>query len=249
MVVAPILSLLVVAFLSLLLIQIGARALRFTGLDPDVALLQSQSAFTGTGWTTAEAELVMRHPLRRRIIRHLMLVGALGVPSVIATVVVLAMSIVQAERTPKAGLISIPVTAAGLVVIWVLLHSRPVEALIDWGIRLSLRKVGHINPVDYAQMLRVHAGFSVGELIAEPGNPIVGRRLQESRPADKGVLILGIERASGAWIGAPDKDTRIETGDKLIVYGRDDALERASDLLQTEIARTTDGASQPRTER
>mgnify|MGYP001318633518 CR=1 FL=1 len=244
MVVAPILSLLLVAFISLLLIQIGARALRFTGLDPDVAILQSQSAFTGTGFTTAEAELVMRHPLRRRIIRHLMLVGALGVPSVIATFVVLAISIQQSEKGPAAGLISVPLTAAGLVLIWLLLHSKPAEAAIDWGIRLSLRKVGHINPVDYAQILRVHAGYSVGELIAEPDNPIVGLRLQQSRPGDKGILILGIERTNGDWIGAPDKDTRIQSGDKLIVYGRDEALLRAAALLEA-----GDGASREDPER
>lgn len=228
MILAPILSLLVVAFVSLLLIQVGARALRYTGLDPEVALLQSQSAFTGTGWTTAEAELVMNHPLRRRIIRHLMLVGSLGVPSIIATVVVLAMSIVQADNGRAAGAISLPAVAVGLVLIWLLLHSRPAEAAIDWTIRLSLRRVGHIHPVDYAQMLRVHAGYSVGELIVEPDNPIAGKRLQESRPADRGVLILGVERAGGEWVGGPNKDTVVEAGDKLIVYGRDETLARAS---------------------
>ena len=248
MVVAPILSLLLVAFISLLLIQIGARALRFTGLDPDVAILQSQSAFTGTGFTTSEAELVMRHPLRRRIIRHLMLVGALGVPSVIATFVVLGMSIYQSEKG-TAGLMSVPAAVVGLIVIWLLLHSKPAEAAIDWGIRLSLRKVGHINPVDYAQMLRVHAGYSVGELIAEPENPIVGLRLQESRPGDKGILILGIERTNGDWIGAPNKDTRIESGDKLIVYGRDEALLRVAELLDASGAPSDGGASAEAPER
>ncbi|MGP1310791.1 MAG: TrkA C-terminal domain-containing protein [Phycisphaerales bacterium] len=224
MVIAPVISLLLVAFVSLLLIQIGARALRYTGLDPDVALLQAQSAFTGTGWTTAEAELVMNHPLRRRIIRHLMLVGALGVPSIIATVVVLAMSIAQSERSATTNLLSIPSAVAGLIIIWLVLHSKPFEMLIDWGIRLSLRHVGRITPVDYAQMLRVHAGYSVGEWIVEHESPLLGKRLQETRPGDRGVLILGVERASGEWVGAPDKDTVVRAGDTLTVYGRDDAI-------------------------
>jgi hypothetical protein len=232
MIFAPVISLLLVVFVSLLLMQIGARALRYTGLDEEVALLQVQSAFTGSGFTTAESELVINHPLRRRIIRHMMLVGCLGVPSLIASLMVVVLSIVREEERFITSALSIPIAIVGLVLIWFLLHSRPAERAIDWGIRLSLRKVGHIHPVDYAQMLRVHTGYSVGELIVEPGNPIAGRRLDDSRPADSGLLILGIERTNGEWVGAPHRDTIIELGDKLIVYGRDAMLERANGPVQ-----------------
>jgi hypothetical protein len=232
MIFAPVISLLLVVFVSLLLIQIGARALRYTGLDEDVSLLQSQSAFTGSGFTTSESELVINHPLRRRIIRHLMLVGCLGVPSLIAALMVVVLSIVREDEQFATSALSIPIAIVGLVLIWIGLHSRPAERVIDWGIRLSLRKVGHIHPVDYAQMLRVHTGYSVGELIIEPGNPIASKRLDVSRPADFGLLILGIERTNGEWIGTPHKDTVIELGDKLIVYGRDEVLEKAAELVQ-----------------
>ncbi len=232
MIFAPVISLLLVVFVSLLLMQIGARALRYTGLDGEVAALQSQSAFTGCGFTTSESELVINHPMRRRIIRHMMLVGCLGVPSLIASLMVVVLSIVREEERFITSTLSIPIAIVGLALIWFVLHSRPAERAIDWGIRVSLRKVGHIHPVDYAQMLRVHTGYSVGELIVEPGNPIAGKRLDDSRPADSGLLILGLERANGEWIGAPHKDTIVELGDKLIVYGRDDLLERAAESVR-----------------
>ncbi len=232
MIFAPVISLLLVVFVSLLMIQIGARALRFTGLDDEVALFQSQSAFTGCGFTTAESELVINHPLRRRITRHMMLVGCLGIPSVIATMMVLVLSIVREEERFLTSALSVPIAALGLALIWFALHSRPVERLIDWGIRASLRKVGDINPVDYAEMLRVHTGYSVGELIVEPDHPIANKPLSESRPADTGLLILGLERTHGEWIGAPNKDTVIEPGDKLIVYGRDERLRQASEAAE-----------------
>ncbi len=226
---APVLSLLLVVFVSLLMIQIGARALRYTGLDDEVALLQSQSAFTGCGFTTSESELVITHPLRRRIVRHMMLVGCLGIPSVIATMMVVVLSIVREEERFMTSALSVPIGVVGLVLIWFGLHSKPAERIIDWGIRMSLRKVGHINPVDYAQMLRVHTGYSVGEFIVEPDHSIANKRLGETRPADSGLLVLGIERVNGEWIGAPDKDTVIKPGDKLIVYGRDERLHAASE--------------------
>ncbi len=39
-----------------------------TGLSWDAASFQSYSAFFGVGFTTREAELVVNHPIRRRII-------------------------------------------------------------------------------------------------------------------------------------------------------------------------------------
>ncbi|MDZ4851234.1 MAG: hypothetical protein SGI77_18250 [Pirellulaceae bacterium] len=45
------------------------------------------SAFFGVGFTTREAELVVNHPVRRRIIRDLILAGNIGLTSSLATLV------------------------------------------------------------------------------------------------------------------------------------------------------------------
>ena len=52
------------------------------------ALFQALSAFSGTGFTTPEAESIVNHPARRRITMLLMIVGTAG----IATVIVSSMS-------------------------------------------------------------------------------------------------------------------------------------------------------------
>jgi Trk K+ transport system NAD-binding subunit len=38
---------------------------------------------------------------------------------------------------------------------------------------------------------------------------------------DQGVLVLGIYRPDGEFVGAPNKDTRVEEQDILLVYGKD----------------------------
>ena len=61
-------SLLLVLGTSVILIRVAAVALESTGLSRDAARFQARSAFTGVGFTTAEAENVVVHPIRRRIV-------------------------------------------------------------------------------------------------------------------------------------------------------------------------------------
>ncbi|MCB1064424.1 MAG: potassium transporter TrkA, partial [Verrucomicrobiae bacterium] len=63
---------------SLVIVRVGSTALMMTGLSWDTASFQSYSAFFGVGFTTKEAELVVDHPIRRRIIRDLILAGNVG---------------------------------------------------------------------------------------------------------------------------------------------------------------------------
>lgn len=60
----------IIAAVSTIVVRIGATALMRSGLSCDTASFQSYSAFFGVGFTTREAEMVVNHPLRRRIIRH-----------------------------------------------------------------------------------------------------------------------------------------------------------------------------------
>ena len=83
-----IIALLVITLVSLLVVRIGATALMMTGISWDTASFQSYSAFFGVGFTTREAEMVVNHPVRRRIIRDLILAGNIGLTSVLATLVV-----------------------------------------------------------------------------------------------------------------------------------------------------------------
>ena len=73
------------------IIGLGSLVLEATGLDRRRARFQVLSAFTGTGFTTSEAEAVIRHPQRRRIISTLMVVGNLGILSLLGALVVLLM--------------------------------------------------------------------------------------------------------------------------------------------------------------
>ena len=72
-------------FVSLLVVRAGAIALMLTGMNLDRAKFQSLSAFSGTGFTTREPELVVNYSARRKIISVLMIAGHAGIVTVIIT--------------------------------------------------------------------------------------------------------------------------------------------------------------------
>lgn len=70
-----VLSLLLVATLFVTAARVATIALVGTGMATDVASFQARSALMGVGYTTTEAEDVINHPVRRRIILWLMTFG------------------------------------------------------------------------------------------------------------------------------------------------------------------------------
>lgn len=80
-------GLLTIIIISIVLVRIGTTALELTGISPDVASFQAQSAFYGVGFTTSESESIVTHAIRRKIVGVLILVGSVGFTSSVATLV------------------------------------------------------------------------------------------------------------------------------------------------------------------
>lgn len=70
----------VIITLSILVTRVAtvALTLTLTGLSRESAKFQARSAFSGAGFTTTESEDVVNHPIRRRVIMSLMLIGNAG---------------------------------------------------------------------------------------------------------------------------------------------------------------------------
>lgn len=92
-------SLLVTLTLSLLVTRAAAMAFMLTGLSREAARFQARSAFSGVGYTTSESESIVNHPVRRQIVMGLMLLGNIGVATVVATTMVSFIDIQKNEQT------------------------------------------------------------------------------------------------------------------------------------------------------
>ena len=82
------LALVVIVLFALLIVRFGSSVVQLTGMSQPIAQFQAASAFFGVGFTTKEAELVVDHPVRRRIILHLIVMGNIGLTSALATLLV-----------------------------------------------------------------------------------------------------------------------------------------------------------------
>lgn len=216
-----IITLIVIALFSWLAIKVATTALMMTGLSFDTASFQSYSAFFGVGFTTKEAELVVNHPVRRRIIRDLILVGNIGLTSALATMVA---TFVQGNNSLESLLI-ILVAAASALAISYLGRFRLLRKTLDKWISYSLTQAGLVRALDYELLLRVEHGYVVSEYLIETNNPLVGKSLRESRPWDAGVIVLAIRRNDELLPGIPGPTQIIAAGDVLVLYGQEkDAL-------------------------
>jgi hypothetical protein len=67
-------------------LEISITILTITGLDHKVARFQVVSMLTSTGFTTKESELILRHPVRRKIAVFLILFGVFSLAVFISTI-------------------------------------------------------------------------------------------------------------------------------------------------------------------
>ncbi|HVM02127.1 MAG TPA: TrkA C-terminal domain-containing protein [Acidimicrobiales bacterium] len=215
-----IILLLVVAMLSLLITRIATIALTATGMSQPSARFQARSALTGVGFTTTESEAVVSHPARRRIIMALMLAGSAGLATSIAGI--LAGVVGAADATSR--LARAAVLIGGLVLIYAASTSSRVDRFLSRVIGRALARFTDLDVRDYAALLHVSGEYEVKEMLAVPDGWITGRTLGELRLRDEGVLVLGIVRADGSYLGVPTRETCIEAGDTAILYGRDGAF-------------------------
>ncbi len=209
--------LLVVAMLSLLITRVATIALTATGLSRPSARFQARSALSGVGFTTTESEAVVAHPARRRIIMGLMLVGSVGFATSVAGI--LAGVVGKADASDRATRAAVLI--GGLAAIYWVSASKRIDRRLSSIIGRGLARFTDLEVRDYAAMLHVYGEYEVKEMLAEPDAWITGRTLGELRLRDEGILVLGIVRADGSYLGVPGKHNRIEPGDTLIIYGRD----------------------------
>lgn len=211
-----VISVLIVLTLSLLIGRIASAALTATGIPREVARFQARSALTGTGFTTTEAESVVGHPVRRRLVMGLMIVGHIGAAGLIASLIGSFLGVSSAG----AGLTRAVWLLGGLIVLLLLARSPWVDRKLGRIIGAALRRFTDLDVRDYAGMLRLSGDYAVSELYVQPDDWIADKPLAELDLPHEGVLVLGIVGSNGRYLGAPTGKSAAQAGDTLIVYGR-----------------------------
>ncbi|MFP4140480.1 MAG: TrkA C-terminal domain-containing protein [Phycisphaerae bacterium] len=215
-----IIALLVVLGLSLFINQLATIALAMTGLSRESAAFQARSAFTGTGYTTHEAEKIVNHPVRRRIIMLLMMIRSAGLVTIIVSII---LSFVGTAETSE-RLMRLLWLVGGVVVLLGLSRLTVVNRAVELAIGWALDRWTDLNVRDYAELLQLSGEYTVTEKHVDEGDWVAGKKLHECDLDQEGVSVLGIQREDESYLGAPRANTEIYAGDTLVLYGRSDTL-------------------------
>jgi uncharacterized protein with PhoU and TrkA domain len=89
------------------------------------------------------------------------------------------------------------------------------------------------------------------ELEVEPQDWLAHKTLRQLELSDEGVLVLGVQRQEGEYIGTPTGQTVVKPGDTLILYGRSPVLadiDQRDDTGESEEAHSRVVAEQQRLE-
>ena len=213
--------LLLVILSSLTITRIAAIVLELTGMSRDSARFQARAAYCGVGYATREAESVVGHPVRRRVISLLMLLGNAGTATVVATL------IMSFTGSDQGWLAKLGILIVGLTLLAAISSSTWADQLIRQWTLWIVQRYTHLDLNDYVAVLHVEQGYAVSQLEAAPGDWIGGRDLAELALPSEGVLVLGVQRGDGKYVGAPSGKTTIQIGDTLTLYGK---LERIEEL-------------------
>lgn len=216
---AALISVLVIVLMSLLIVRVATVALSLTGMSRESARFQARSALTGVGFTTSEAEDVVIHPVRRRIVGGLMLLGSAGLVTAVSSLILSFGGTHNTERLQR-GLVLV----AGLGFLWAVSRSRWVDRRLATLIGRILRWRGY-DVRDYGRLLALQGDWAVSELVVEPGDWIAGRTLRQLKLRDEHIDVLGIQKPNGEYFGVPHGDRRIEPDDVLILYSTEERLE------------------------
>lgn len=217
---AGIITLLVTVGMGLLITRIATVALTFTGVSKDLARFQARSAFTCCGFTTSESERLMDHPVRRRIVMFLMLLGNGVVVMAISSLIPVFLDVGSEGVRSQELALRLLLLVAGIAALWALSISKWIDNRMSAIIAWALRKFTRLEVLDYHSLLHLSEGYSVTEIQAGEGCWLVGNNLSQLRLADEGIQVLGIRRADGEYIGTPTGTTYIRNGDTLLTYGR-----------------------------
>lgn len=202
-----------------LLIEILSIVLKLTGLELSKARFQVISILTHTGFTTRESELIVQHPTRRKIASVLMIVSYVAQ---ITLITLLFNVLTQATRNILGTAIALFIMAAFVVLVT---QSKKLSNWFDQVTEKLLKKriQKSASGDRIEQVLNLSPEFSIYGLLVDTDSLICDKTLCELKLKEHFIQILKIDRGSEV-IDFPLADTRLLAGDRLIVYGKIDAL-------------------------
>ncbi len=205
-------AILLFAVVWLLVYWLGSIALEATGMERGKARFQALSAITGTGFTTREAESVVNHPKRRRIVAWLILIGTTGVITLLVGLILIVRSGVEAPST-----LFIIVVISLIAIVIVIIRIGIVSRISDVILRFVGTGLGR-NWLRDKEILYQTGSYVIVRIKLDEKVLKTGMKIGDIGLMEEGMTIIAIERKHTV-LSFPGIDEQVQPGDQLLCYG------------------------------
>lgn len=226
-----ILTLIFVIAFSMLVTKVATIALTHTGMERERAKFQARSAFTGAGFTTSESEMVVKHPMRRKIIMLLLLMGNAGLVTAISSLIISF----SGAPSPQGQMRNVYLLFTGIFLLYLSTRSKRLDRLMDKVIIKLLVKYTDIRPKSFARMMSIMDDFEVAEVEVAGNSWLKESTLADLKLTEEGLLVLGVIQKGEHYNGVPRGGYRLQPEDRLVMYGQAEkiaGLSQRRDKLQ-----------------
>lgn len=203
-------------FIVFTVIEINTSIFVATGLDRKIARFQVISMLTGTGFTTGESELIIDHPVRRRLGAFLILFGAFSLAVII--------SAISNLLTDNFYTMEIAYIAGGLLVLLFVLRAPFVQRIMGKKMQSELKENYELADLPISDVLLMDEDDEVREIAIKEDSQFAERTFDEIVDKEDDVMLLFIRRGE-INIRQKAYDTKLEPGDKLVLYGNNPRIE------------------------
>lgn len=200
---------------------------RLTGLPAEKARFQVISLLTGTGFTTAESEIVLSSRHRRRLTRVTMLFGYVFNITIVSAFINVFLSVKIVQVTNQFLSFLIPVGTVALIFVFM-----RVPKIHAWGDNLLRRLADRV----FDRQETFNAVMLVDNISSESIALVTLRHIPDEYRgislaetglrAETGILVMLVERRGSKPMPAR-AETVFEPGDKLTVFGNYSAICKA----------------------
>jgi hypothetical protein len=203
-------------FIVFTVIEINTSIFVATGLDKKIAKFQVISMLTGTGFTTGESELIIDHPVRRRLGAFLIMFGAFSLAVIISAISqLLSDNFFTMEITYFAG---------GLVVLLLTLRVSSIQNFMSKKMKSELKENYELSDLPIRDVLLMEDDDEVREVSILEDSPFSGKTFDEIVAREDDLMLLFIKRGD-INIRNKSYDTKLEPGDRLVLYGNNPLID------------------------
>ena len=219
------LTIAVLLALSTTIVRIASVALRHTGVPDHIARFQTVSALSGAGFTTNETEMIVNHPLRRKIITAAIIAGNIGLASVATTLIV---AFVGTGMDTQSTIWQVATIALAVGFTLFVMLNQTVDRTSCRVIGRLLTRFGSFENDGFTRLAEIAPNHSVAEHIHVGAEPVDVRGLLAAQPE---LRLLVIRKIGGQSLVEAADGLRLEINEVLVTCGPDSAQQRLADAL------------------